>query len=198
MSNLARRNRLTALAAIAVVGGMLGMAYAAVPLYRVFCKATGYGGTTQTAAIAPGPVAARMVTVRFNSDVAPDLPWRFEPEERAVDVHVGEAKLAFFNAENRSNRPITGVASFNVTPDKAGIYFDKIACFCFSEQTLRPGERVDMPVTFFVDPIILADRNLDDVTAITLSYTFFAAPDQPTKVSAAEPAGREIWQVKND
>lgn len=189
----AQRNRLTAFAALAAAAGMVGMAYAAVPLYQAFCKATGYGGTTQTAAVAPKEIATRMVTVRFNTDVAGDLPWRFEPEQRSVDVHLGEEKLAFFTAENRSDHPIRGVAAFNVTPDKAGIYFDKIACFCFTEQTLAPGQKVEMPVSFFVDPKMLKDRNLDEVTAITLSYTFFMASDQPTKVSAAQtPAGASL------
>lgn len=188
MMGLARRNRLTALAALAAAAGMVGMAYAAVPLYQAFCKATGYGGTTQTAKVAPTQVAARIVTVRFNADVAGDLPWRFVPEQLSVDAHVGEVKLAFFSAENRSNHPIRGIAAFNVTPDKAGIYFDKIACFCFNEQTLQPGQKVDMPVSFFVDPKILADRNLDEVSEITLSYTFFMASDQPTKLSSAQPA----------
>jgi cytochrome c oxidase assembly protein subunit 11 len=190
MNRLARRNRRTAFAVLAVAAGMVGLAYAAVPFYQVFCKATGYGGTTQRAVAAPGQLAERVVTVRFNSDVAGDLPWRFAPEQRAVEVHLGEVKLAYFRAENRSDRPITGVAAFNVTPDKAGVYFDKIACFCFSQQTLQPGQKVDMPVSFFVDPKMLKDRNLDEVSEITLSYTFFLAPDQPTKLSAAEaPAG---------
>ena len=192
MDALARRNRLTASAVLAVAVGMVGLAYAAVPLYQAFCKATGYGGTTQTAIVAPTEVAARVVTVRFNTDVAGDLPWRFEPEQRAVDVHVGEETLAFFSAENRSDHPIRGVAAFNVTPDKAGIYFDKIACFCFTEQTLQPGQKVDMPVSFFVDPKLLKDRNLDEVSEITLSYTFFMASDQPTKLSAAQTSAGSL------
>ena len=185
MATAARRNRITALAALALAVTMVALSFAAVPLYRVFCQSTGYGGATQVARSSPERVAARIVTVRFNSDVAGDLPWRFQPERRSVEVHVGEETLAFFTAENRSDRPITGVATFNVTPDKAGAYFDKIQCFCFSEQTLQPHQKVQMPVTFFVDPKMIADRDLDDVTAITLSYTFFMAADQPVKLSAA-------------
>jgi cytochrome c oxidase assembly protein subunit 11 len=192
MATAGQRNRVTALAALALAGGMVALSFAAVPLYRVFCQATGYGGTTQVARSSPEQVAARTVTVRFNSDVAGDLPWRFQPEQRSVDVHLGEETLVFFSAENRSDRPITGVATFNVTPDKVGGYFDKIQCFCFNEQTLQPHQRVQMPVTFFVDPKMMADRDLDDVSAITLSYTFFMAPDQPVKLSAArapDPVG---------
>lgn len=181
-----RRNRITAGVALGVAAGMVALSFAAVPLYRAFCQATGYAGTTQVARQAPGRVGVRMVTVRFNADVASGLPWRFQPEQRSVDVPVGEQALAYFRAANDSDRPIRGVATFNVTPDKAGAYFDKIQCFCFNEQTLQPGQTVEMPVTFFVDPKLLADRNLDDVTTITLSYTFFAAPDQPVKVSAGE------------
>ena len=170
---LERRKIVTASVLVGVVAGMVGLSFAAVPLYRVFCQVTGYGGTTQRAEAAPAAVGDRVVTVRFNADVDPNLPWRFEPEQTAVTVKVGEQQLAFFKATNLSNEPVVGQAVFNVTPLKAGLYFDKVQCFCFSEQRLEPGQSADMPVTFFVDPDIVKDRNLDDVQTITLSYTFF-------------------------
>jgi cytochrome c oxidase assembly protein subunit 11 len=168
-------NTVLAIGLIGVVAGMTGLAYASVPLYRLFCQVTGYGGTTQVAAAAPGASEARMITVRFDATVSPSLPWRFEPSARAVEVAVGEERLAYFRATNRSDRPATGMATFNVTPHKAGLYFKKIACFCFDRQVLEPGESVEMPVSFYVDPEIAGDANLDEVKTITLSYTFFAA-----------------------
>jgi cytochrome c oxidase assembly protein subunit 11 len=168
-----RAKALTALALAGVIVGMLGLTAAAVPLYRLFCQATGYGGTTQRADAAPGQQGERTISVRFNADVAQDLPWTFAPVERAVQVRPGEQHLAFFRAHNGSGRPIVGTATFNVTPFKAGRYFDKIACFCFEEQTLQAGETVDMPVSFYVDPAMLDDPETQDVRAITLSYTFF-------------------------
>jgi cytochrome c oxidase assembly protein subunit 11 len=172
-----RAKTLTALVLAGVIVGMLGLTAAAVPLYRLFCQATGYGGTTQRAEAAPEAQSEQMITVRFNADVARDLPWSFAPVERAVRVRLGEQHLAFFRAHNGGSRTIVGSATFNVTPFKAGPYFDKIACFCFTEQTLRAGETVDMPVSFYVDPAILDDPETRDVRAITLSYTFFALDD---------------------
>ena len=169
-------NTVLAIGLIGVVAGMAGLAYASVPLYRLFCQVTGYGGTTQAAAAAPGVRGeARMITVRFDATVSPSLPWRFEPALRAVEVAVGEERLAYFRATNLSDRPATGMATFNVTPHKAGLYFKKLACFCFDRQVLEPGESVEMPVSFYVDPEIAGDPNLDEVKTITLSYTFFAA-----------------------
>ena len=172
-----RRRKVTAFALTGVATAMLGASFAAVPLYRIFCQVTGYGGTTQVAHEAPARVLDRKVTVRFNADVAPGLAWSFEPVQRDLTVHIGETALAYYRARNLTNRPITGMAAFNVTPDKAGLYFDKIACFCFNQQTLAPGQTVDMPVTFFVDPKLAGDRGMNDVTDITLSYTFFAVDD---------------------
>ena len=169
------RNGRTVLALVAVVMGMGALAYASVPLYRLFCQVTGYGGTTQVAAAAPGEAAARVITVRFNADTNSALPWTFRPPAKAVAIRVGERALAVFTARNDSDRPVTGTATFNVTPQKAGLYFNKIQCFCFTEQRLEPGEMADMPVSFFVDPGIMNDPNLDDVGTITLSYTFFRA-----------------------
>lgn len=162
---------------LGVVGVMVGLVSASVPLYRLFCQVTGYGGTTQRAEEAPAIVGDRLMTVRFNADVNGRLPWSFHPEQREVTLPVGEMALAFYRAENRSGERITGTATFNVTPAKAGRYFNKIACFCFTEQTLEPGESVKMPVSFFVDPMLLDDPDLKDVQTITLSYTFFRSAD---------------------
>jgi cytochrome c oxidase assembly protein subunit 11 len=172
-----RAKTLTALALAGVILGMVGLTAAAVPLYRLFCQVTGYGGTTQRAEAAPEWHLEETITVRFNADVARDLPWSFAPVERAVEVRLGEQHLAFYRAHNGSDRAIVGSATFNVTPFKAGTYFSKIACFCFEEQTLQAGETVDMPVSFYVDPAILDDPDVRDVRAITLSYTFFGLDD---------------------
>lgn len=158
-----------------VAAGMVGMAYAAVPLYELFCQVTGYGGATRTAAAAPGPVDGRLMTVRFNADTSAGLPWRFRPLRREVTVRLGEETLAFYEARNEAGHAVTGTATFNVTPHKAGPYFDKIDCFCFERQVLAAGERAEMPVSFFIDPAILDDPGVSDVKTITLSYTFFDA-----------------------
>lgn len=173
-----RRQKVTAFVLTGVVAGMLGMSYAAVPLYRIFCQVTGYGGTTQVAKEAPREVLDRKITVRFNADTAPGLGWSFEPVQRDMTLKVGETGLAYYRAKNLTDHPIVGQAIYNVTPDKAGEYFDKIACFCFNQQRLEPGETVDMPVTFFVDPSMAKDRGMDDVYNITLSYTFFPVADE--------------------
>jgi cytochrome c oxidase assembly protein subunit 11 len=168
---------------------MAGVSFAAVPLYRWFCQVTGYGGTTQRAEHAPDQAEDRWVTVRLDANVAGNgLPWRFEPVERSVRVRVGEERIVFYRATNEARVATTGTATFNVTPHKAGVHFRKIACFCFAEQTLDPGQSVDMPVSFFVDPALLADRSTADVTTITLSYTFFRAPGQPARTVASGPA----------
>lgn len=169
-----RANARVAFAAGAVVVTMLGLAYASVPLYRLFCQVTGFGGTTQRAERAPERVGERMMRVRFDATVASrDLPWRFQPLERVVDVKVGEERIVHYRATNVGTFASTGTATFNVTPVKAGVYFQKIQCFCFSEQALAPGESRDMAVSFFVDPDIVKDRGFDDVEEITLSYSFF-------------------------
>ena len=172
-----RAKALTAMVLASVILGMVGLTAAAVPLYRLFCQVTGYGGTTQRAEAAPERQLDQTIEVRFNADVARGLPWSFAPVERAVDVRLGEQHLAFYRAHNAGDRPIVGSATFNVTPFKAGAYFSKIACFCFEEQTLQAGETVDMPVSFYVDPAILEDPATRDIRAITLSYTFFAVDD---------------------
>lgn len=167
------RNAKTATIAAAASITMVGLSFAAVPLYRAFCQATGFGGTTQRAEAATGVVLNRTITVRFDANVSPDLPWAFRPEQLAQTLKIGETGLAYFEAENQSAKPITGRASFNVTPEKAAIYFKKIQCFCFNEQVLRPHQKVSMPVTYFIDPAIAKDPGLDDVDTVTLSYTFF-------------------------
>jgi cytochrome c oxidase assembly protein subunit 11 len=166
----------------AFVAGMGGLAYASVPLYEIFCRVTGYGGTTQVAAAESNQVVERTLKIRFDSNVNPALGWAFDPVLKSMDLKVGENALAFYQAKNETDDVIVGTATFNVTPDKAGLFFNKVECFCFTEQVLKPGQRVDMPVSFFIDPSIVEDPNLDDVTTITLSYTFFRAEDQ----SAAE------------
>lgn len=157
-----------------VVAGMVGLSFAAVPLYQIFCNVTGYGGTTQRVAAADVPTQAskRTITVSFDTNVSRGIPWQFNPPKKVV-IHPGEEKLVFFTAENTSDRTITGTASFNVTPFKAGPYFSKVQCFCFTEQVLEPGQKQDMAVQFFVDPEILTDPNTRDVTNIVLSYTFY-------------------------
>ena len=160
---------------VLVTAGMLGMAYAAVPLYQAFCKATGFAGTPLVAQSDDRPVISRTVKVRFDTNVDPGLAWRFEPEQRQVTVHLGEEKLVYFRATNLSQRPIVGAANYNVTPERTAGWFNKIQCFCFTEQLLKPGQSVDMPVIFFVDSDMAKDRAYDDINTITLSYTFHEA-----------------------
>lgn len=182
---LHRRERQIVLTCAGIVIGMIGMAYAAVPLYDLFCRVTGYGGTTQQAEHVSDIILDRMMTVRFDANTARDLPWGFRPQQVKVDLKVGEDGVAFYTAENLSDHPIVGTATYNVTPQKAGVYFAKIQCFCFTEQVLMPGEKIDMPVTFFVDPAIADDPDMDDVSTITLSYTFFEKTNPTTQITAA-------------
>ena len=162
----------TALFLALLVFGMTGLAFASAPLYRAFCSLTGFGGTPLRAEKAPGAVAGK-IGVRFDANVHPGLPWRFEPEQRTVRIAPGEQTRIFYRAQNLTARPITGQAAFNVTPDQAGKYFNKIQCFCFTEQTLKPGESVVMPVVFYVDPKIRQDDQTRTIDEITLSYTFY-------------------------
>jgi cytochrome c oxidase assembly protein subunit 11 len=185
----ARQNRRTALYASGIIVGMLGLTAASVPLYDLFCRVTGFGGTTQVAEALPDATHEEIVRVSFNADREPDLPWRFQPSQRQLEVKVGENQLAFYEAENRSDRPIVGRAVYNVTPHKVGGYFAKVHCFCFEEQLLLPGERIEMPVSFFVDPAMLDDINTRDIREITLSYTFFIDEEATeAAVRAAETA----------
>lgn len=172
----------------ALAVGMVGATYAAVPLYRMFCQATGFGGTVKEGRSVEDKLRARgatrdedleaaaaacEITVNFNADVADGLPWRFAPTQRAVKVHPGQSTLAFYTAHNTSEHAITGVSTYNVAPQQAGAYFNKVQCFCFEEQRLRPGERVDMPVFFYIDPEFATDPRMAGIESITLSYTFF-------------------------
>ncbi|HEY7809377.1 MAG TPA: cytochrome c oxidase assembly protein [Allosphingosinicella sp.] len=171
---LARRNGRTAGLAALLVLAMVGLAFASVPLYRLFCQVTGFDGTTMRAkGDAPGGIAGKNVGVRFDANTSPALPWHFKPEQAVKKVRIGERYMAFYLAKNLSDKPVTGSATFNVTPVWAGKYFNKIQCFCFNEQTLQPGEEARMPVVFFVDPKIVDDPDAAGVSEITLSYTFY-------------------------
>lgn len=179
---------LVALALAGVVAGMVGLSFAAVPLYQMFCQVTGYGGTTQRADAAPDRILDRTVTVRFDANVDPNLPWTFVPEQRSMQVRIGESSLAFFKATNNSDKAVTGTAGFNVAPQAAGLYFAKVQCFCFTEQTLAPGQSIDMPVSFFVDPKFVDDESTVNIPEITLSYTFYRN-DDPSDVAAGPRDG---------
>jgi cytochrome c oxidase assembly protein subunit 11 len=202
MESRFRKNLNVLLPCFVVLGIMFGLVAYAPELYRAFCGATGYGGTTQRAYSDPTTTSDKTVTVVFDSNVAPDLPWRFEPEQRSVTVHLGEQKLVFFTAENLSNESIVGHAAYNVTPETTGIYFNKIQCFCFNEERLDPHQKVEMPVVFFVDPAFAEDSDNLHVDTITLSYTFFrsANPSQSKNLSrflanaAADPVhGQQLF-----
>ena len=164
-----------ALNLLALATGMLLLAYASVPLYRMFCKVTGYGGTTQQASASPKDISTREINIEFNTDIDSTLNWDFKAGERSHKVKIGEQALTFFVAHNRENFSVKGRAVYNVVPFKAGSYFNKIQCFCFTEQTLSAGQKVDMPVSFFIDPAMLSDPEMNDVKTITLSYTFYPA-----------------------
>lgn len=181
-------NRSVVIVCLSALVFMGALTWAAVPLYQLFCQVTGFGGTPMRADQVPQTVFDRVVTVRFDSNVAPGLAWEFKPVQRTVDVKVGESMLAFYTAHNTSDRPITGTATFNVSPYAAGSYFAKVQCFCFTEQTLEPGESVEMPVSFFVDPTIMDDVEASRIKEITLSYTFYpAAGAQAAANKLAEP-----------
>jgi cytochrome c oxidase assembly protein subunit 11 len=178
------KNRNVALPLICLVAAMLGLAFASVPLYRLFCQATGYGGTPQRADRGPDQVLDRTIRIRFDANVDSGLPWSFEPVQQLMDVKIGEQALAFFKATNKGSTPITGTAIFNVAPELGGRYFTKIQCFCFKQQTLAPGATAEMPVIFFVDPKILEDDDTKNISEITLSYTFYRS-DTPPGVAVA-------------
>jgi cytochrome c oxidase assembly protein subunit 11 len=185
-----QRKTAAAIGVLALV--MLGASFASVPLYRLFCAATGYGGTTQTAEGAPQARGLRRISVRFDANVAPGLDWRFSPETAEVLVRPGETTTVFFKAENLSGQASSGQARFNVTPDQAGAWFDKISCFCFSEQKLGPHETAEWPVVFFLDPKLEQDESMTRIEAITLSYTFFAPPKSSAPSTAAKSGAAEL------
>lgn len=177
----------TALRLLGVAVVMCGLSFAAVPFYDWFCRVTGYGGTTAVAAQAPDTVLEREITVRFDASLDKSMPWSFKPAQREMTLRIGETGLAFYEASNPTDRPIAGTATYNVTPDSAGGFFTKIDCFCFQQQILQPGESVQMPVTFYVDPALVDDREGKFVRHITLSYTFYET-DMPEEQAALEPA----------
>ena len=186
--DMARRHRRVAMTCAAFVVGMVGLAYASVPLYRLFCQVTGFAGTPQRVDHASASIGDRVITVRFDANVGPGLSWDFVPEKTTQDVHVGENTLAFYKVTNRSTKATVGSATFNVTPDQAGAFFNKMECFCFTEQRLEPGESLDMPVSFFVDPAIVKDKDGSWIRNITLSYTFYPV-DHPKARADAPAAG---------
>jgi cytochrome c oxidase assembly protein subunit 11 len=187
-----RRNAIAGWAVTAVVAGMVGMSFAAVPLYRLFCAATGYGGTPSIGlAAAPGS-SGQSIRVRFNADTNPGLPWNFAPDQREVALALGDEQVAFYHAVNLSTRPVTGMALYNVTPEKVGKYFHKTACFCFNQQTLAANQTMEFPVSFWVDPAIRTDPNTADVKVITLSYTFFRSLQDAVKSGALAKAGPHV------
>jgi cytochrome c oxidase assembly protein subunit 11 len=192
-----RRNLRVVLPLMGVLFAMASAVYYAVPLYRLFCQVTGFGGTVQRAeATAPGGTGTRVFTVRLDGSVDRALPWEFRPASGEITLRAGEERLAHFRARNKGKQAVTGTASFNVTPQKAGQYFVKVACFCFTKQRLEAGRSVDMPVSFYIDPEILKDPNLKDVRTITLSYTFYRAPatasgERRTATNRTAPAAQQ-------
>ncbi|MBI2714999.1 MAG: cytochrome c oxidase assembly protein [Rhizobiales bacterium] len=180
-----RRDMLIAAACGAFVALMVGAAYASVPLYSWFCKTTGFGGTTQVASQAPDQVLGRELTIRFDSNVGPGLPWKFKPERNEIKVRIGEVATVHYKVVNQAAREIMGVASYNVSPPQVGSYFAKINCFCFTDQRLKAGETRELAVVFYVDPEIAKDRDQDDLNTITLSYTFFRQRDSAQPVAEA-------------
>jgi len=180
-----RRDMIVAAACGVFVAAMVGASFAAVPFYNWFCRTTGFGGTTQVAEKAPDHILGRTLTIRFDSNVAPGLPWKFEPEQNEIDVRIGEVAIVRYKVVNLAAREITAQASYNVSPPTVGGYFTKINCFCFTEQTMQPSETREMTVVFYVDPSIVRDRDQDGLNTITLSYTFYRLREQPQPVAQA-------------
>jgi len=192
-----RSNRIVAGVCLAFFGGMVGAAYASVPLYRLFCQMTGYGGTTQRVEQYSNKVLDRTITVRFDANISGGIPWDFAPVKRDMTMKIGETVQAEFRAANLFDTPTSGRATFNVTPEMAGAYFNKVECFCFNDTTLKPGETLDMPVVFYVDPAIVDVPELRDIRTITLSYTFFPIERaKPVAVDASTTSGTRISDSK--
>lgn len=194
-ATLSRRNRRVLGGAAGVVVGMVGLAYASVPLYDLFCRVTGFGGTPMIGQAAPAAAGEAQVTVRFNAATQPNLPWRFAAQQPAMRLRVGEEALAFYTARNTAEAPVTGISTYNVTPDIVGKYFHKVACFCFEEQTLEPGQSVDMPISFWVDPRIAQDPQTRDIRTITVNYTFFRSLNDAERSGALANAGPHVGRA---
>lgn len=190
-------NLLVAGACLAFFGGMIGVTYASVPLYKLFCKVTGYNGTTQRVDQASAKILDRNITIRFDANVSSDLPWTFQPDQREVTIKLGETTKVAFKVKNEFAKPTRGKATFNVTPELAGAYFNKLECFCFTDQTLQPGQSLDMPVVFFVDPDIITEPDLKDIKTITLSYTFFASKDETPVANLSQKVVSPAKPIEN-
>jgi cytochrome c oxidase assembly protein subunit 11 len=190
-----RRNAVLASTVALLVVGMVGMSFAAIPLYRLFCAATGYAGTPGIGPAPPPGSSGGTIRVRFNADTNPGLPWIFAPDQLEVSLSLGDEQVAFYHARNRSNQPVTGMALYNVTPEKVGKYFHKTACFCFNKQMLMADQSMEFPVSFWVDPAIRADPNTAEVKTITLSYTFFRSLDDAAGSGALAKAGPHVGPV---
>ena len=187
---IARGIRNTGIACLGLAVAMVGAAYASVPLYDLFCRVTGFDGTPVAGTQESAETLTRRMTVRFDTNVAPGLGWSFRPEVPQVEARLGETRTVFFKVRNEGTRPSTGVATYNVQPGQLGAYFVKLKCFCFDEQTLQPGESMDFPVVFYVDPAITKDRNLDDMASVTLSYTYFASKSGQPLVAADQGSAK--------
>jgi cytochrome c oxidase assembly protein subunit 11 len=185
-----RSNARLAFTLAGIMVGMLGLSFAAVPLYRLFCQVTGFGGTPMIGPSASPGAIDRTIAVRFNAGTHTGMPWKFAPAQRQVTLRLGEEAVAFYNATNPTQGPVTGVSTYNVTPEKAAKYFHKTACFCFEEQTLTPGQEMSFPLSFWVDPAIATDPKTSDVRTITISYTFFRALDAAAMANAGPHVGR--------
>lgn len=191
-ASLQRRNRLTGMAVGGFVFGMVGLAFASVPLYRIFCQVTGYNGTVQEGSGAAPGAGEKVMTIRFNANVHPGLPWRFAPDLPSMSLRVGEEGMGFYRAANLSGTPVTGIATYNVTPEVVGKYFHKTACFCFEQQTLAANQQVDMPLAFWVDPKIAQDPNTSGIRTITVNYTFFRSLEDAARSGALASAGPHV------
>jgi cytochrome c oxidase assembly protein subunit 11 len=187
---LRRRDKIVATACGLFVALMVGAAYASVPLYNWFCRVTGFNGTTQVATSGPGVVLDQKITIRFDANTGPGLPWRFEPEQKTIEVRLGEVVTVNYLVVNETARPITASAAYNVTPLTMGAYFQKINCFCFTEQTLKAGEKREMPVVFYIDPAMAKDADGATINTITLSYTFYPQREPSRPVAVSAPATR--------
>ena len=190
------RNRIVGATIAVVMVGMLGLSFAAVPLYRLFCAVTGFGGTPAIGLAAAPGASGGMIRVRFNADTNPALPWKFAPDQTEVSVAIGDEQIAFYRATNEARQPETGMALYNVTPEKVGKYFHKTACFCFNKQTLEAGQTMEFPVSFWVDPAIKDDPSTADVKTITLSYTFFRSLQDAAKTGALAKAGPHVGPLR--